>query len=136
MAEPIINVRDLPLLLQDWVELIGLDNTMKMVERWGGVRAYIPQPKSLTPDHWLPQLIGMEAAVALAQVHGGEGPLVPMAARALDKLKEALIRIDIGNGMSVRDIALKHRVHERRVWRIKASADRQNDEPDPQRRLF
>jgi len=38
--------------------------------------------------------------------------------------------------MSVRDIALKHRVHERRVWRIKASADRRNDEPDPQQTLF
>ena len=136
MTEPVINVRDLPVLLQDWVELIGLDATMTIVQQWGGVHIYIPEVKTLTPDHWLPQLIGMEKAVALAGIHGGDNPLVPMASRALEKLKEALIRIDLGNGMSVRDIALKHRVHERRVWRIKASADRRNDEPDPQQTLF
>jgi Mor family transcriptional regulator len=136
MTEPVINVSDLPLLLQEWVELIGLDNTMQLVERFGGVHIYIPAPQNLACDHWLPQLIGMENALALARRYGRDNPLVPMASRALNKLKEALIRIDIGNGLSVRDIALKHRVHERRVWRIKASADRQNDEPDPQPWLF
>jgi hypothetical protein len=136
MTEPIINIRDLPPMLQEWVDIIGLDATLCLVKRWGGVRVYIPTVRNLDADHWLAQDIGMERAVALANIHQGEYLLIPMATQALNKLKEALIRLDLGNGMSVRDIALKHRVHERRVWRIKASADQQREEQERQQTLF
>ena len=136
MTEPVIDIADLPPMLQHWVELSGLDAVMRLVQRFGGTRVYIPMPEHITPDHWLAQELGVEAARAVAKAYTQEILLVPMATQALEKLKENLIRIDLGNGLSVRDIALKHRVHERRVWRIKATAQRQCEAPDPQQYLF
>src|SRR5256885_3770367 len=41
----------LPPLLQDFERLIGLQPTMTLVQRWGGLRIYIPTPDKVTAEH-------------------------------------------------------------------------------------
>lgn len=116
----------LPSLLQDFVRLIGLVATMQLVERFGGLRIYIPA--NPTPEHHFAQLIGFDNLVKLAQVYGREDHFqLPKAERALIALRDAKILADYGP-KSVRQLAAEHRLTERHVTRIVAAAHLKNDD--------
>src|SRR5256885_13241472 len=50
----------LPPLLQDFERLIGLQPTMTLVQRWGGLRIYIPTPDKVTAEHPYAATIGVQ----------------------------------------------------------------------------
>jgi len=114
---------ELPALLRDWAGRIGFEAAMALAEHYGGVQLYVPTVEHLTPDHPIARTIGMEAAAHLAEHAGGQRYLIPMAVKTFDRLLDCAILEDLESGLSVRDVALKRRVHERRVYRIKAKRD-------------
>lgn len=114
-------------LLQDFVRLVGLANTMAIVERWGGLPLYIAGQPDAEGD--LAQLIGMEAAQILAREYGGERPRIPKAGKALRALRDVRIRADHAT-KSIRALVLEHGLSERRICEILAA------EPASQPDLF
>ena len=112
----------LPPRLQEFVRLIGLPATMLLVERFGGLRIYIPA--TATADHPFAELIGFDNLVKLAEQYGIDGTgdrfLLPRAERALNAVRNAQIRADYLTAKSLRDLALEHGLTERHVSRIVA----------------
>jgi Mor family transcriptional regulator len=68
---------DLPPVLQEIERMIGLELTLKMVERWGGLNVYVPE--KLPRNHRLARTIGLEAAQRLSDVYGGDTIIMPRA---------------------------------------------------------
>jgi Mor family transcriptional regulator len=106
----------LPRVLQDFVRLIGLPATMLLVEKFGGLRIYIPL--NPTPDHHFAQLIGYDNLVRLSQVYGRENHFeLPKAQRALTALRNAKMKSEYGP-RSLRQLAAEYGLTERHVTRI------------------
>jgi Mor family transcriptional regulator len=118
----------LPKVLQDFVRLIGLHATMLLVERFGGLRIYIPlNPK---PDHHFAQLIGIDNLVKLSKVYGREDHFeLPKAERALLAIRNAKMKADYGP-KSVRQLAAEHQLTERQVTRIVGATARNDDQSE------
>jgi Mor family transcriptional regulator len=120
-----LSVDLLPKVLQEFVRLIGLQATMLLVDKFGGLRIYIPL--NATPDHHFAQLIGFANLERLSKVYGREQHFeLPKAERALIVLRNAKIR-DEYRFKSLRQLAAEHGLTERHVTRI-VGADPSSDE--------
>jgi Mor family transcriptional regulator len=118
----------LPNVLQDFVRLIGLQATMLLVEKFGGLRIYIPL--NPTADHHFAQLIGLENLLKLSAVYGREDHFeLPKAERALLAIRNAKMRGEYGP-KSIRDLAAEHHLTERQVTRIVGSDANNDDQVD------
>lgn len=116
----VLTIELLPKVLQEFVRLIGIQATMLMVEKFGGLRIYIPL--NPTPDHHFAQLIGFDNLVKLSEVYGLEDHFeLPKAERALKALRNAKIRAEFGP-KSIRQLAHEHKLTERQVTRIVGSS--------------
>jgi hypothetical protein len=102
-------------LLQDWVQLIGLPDTLALVERYGGTR--LPIAIKAEENAELVAIIGAEKAAILGRHYGRERPLVPKALKALRVVRDRAIKADLQT-MSVRTVALKYRIGERRAYQL------------------
>jgi Mor family transcriptional regulator len=120
--EPQIRVDDLPVLLRDFVHLIGITATMRLVEEYGGTRIYIPK-RDITEDHELAHIIGLAHLRTLARVYGGEKHFeLPKASHALAAIRRREIIASYGP-KSLRQLAREYRLTERRVSQIIAEAN-------------
>lgn len=119
----------LPPRLQEFVRLIGLPATLRMVERFGGLRIYIPA--TAMPDHPFAELVGMDNFTRLCEEYSADGHglrfELPRALHALNAVRNAQIRADHLAGISARDLAAAHRVTERHIERIVADVQPHND---------
>lgn len=115
----------LPPRLHEFVRLIGLPATMLMVDRFGGLRIYIPLEP--TPEHMFAELIGFDNLVALCSEFNGDRVLLPRALRALNAVRNAKIRAEYGP-KSLRDLASEYRLTERHVSRIVADLQFKKDQ--------
>ncbi len=116
----------LPKVLQEFVRLIGLPATMLLVEKFGGLRIYIPLNPS--PDHHFAQLIGLANLQKLSQVYGREDHFeLPKAERALLALRNAKLKAEYGP-KSIRQLAAEYQLTERHVTRLVGAADVKNDD--------
>lgn len=103
-------------LLVELQEVIGLDNTLKIVERWGGVKLYVPQ--DIPGNHKIAQLIGKEAADALARYCGLERLNIPLARDYRRAMRNNEIYTRHKAGESVNDLALEYGISARQLWEI------------------
>ncbi|WP_372069751.1 hypothetical protein P7L75_01385 (plasmid) [Tistrella mobilis] len=119
--------------LRDIAELIGDDLAMRLAASRGGQTWYVPRPDRLRPDHWLIDLLGQEAALALCQRYGPgdmeipSGYYVHAAARARE--------IGAAAG-STREIAARYGVTERWVRMCRAAVRSAADEDVRQPRFL
>lgn len=132
-----LDVRLLEPLLRDFVDRIGLADTMAIVRRYGGRQLYIGQDGSP-----LQELIGEHKAALIGRHYGGDRPLIPKALRALRHLRDAQLRARLTERRGVRQVALELGIGERRAWQI-LSGNREPGDPtdgsggtDPNGRLF
>ena len=110
-------IPQLPRSLADLVRAIGWEATRKLTKRYGGVRLYVPQ--TMTPEHDIAQTIGMEAALKLQAVCGGErGPSLPKSDALMRALRDAEIQARRAKGDSARTLALDYRLTEGHVYYI------------------
>lgn len=110
----------LPAVLQEFVSLIGIDATMRLVHRFGGTRVRIPL--TATADHALAELIGMDQLVKLCDRFKGHRFDLPKAYAALLHIRNAKILAEYGP-KSTRQLALEHGLTERQIWNIVANAN-------------
>lgn len=123
-AAPDIDVSLLEPVLRRFVAEIGLANTLKLVERCAGVPTYFPQQPA--PEHWLPQLVGMDAAMRVADMFGGESCVLPGARAALRELRDRQMRAARAD-TSIRQLARAYGLGRRRVQQIMAETDAADD---------
>lgn len=119
----------LPERLQEIVRLIGLPLTLRLVERFGGLRIYIPA--EATPEHHLAELLGMDAFAKLCKEYSADGHglrfELPNAKRSLAAVRNAQIRDEFSSHKSIRDLAAEHKLTERHITRIVADLDTQDE---------
>jgi len=97
---------DLPETLKQVSEVIGFELTLKIVERWGGQRFYIPKHVVLTSD--LVEVIGIEAALKLSWQLGEWQFEVPTCAQMQRVARNRAIRKDAAAGMSRNAMSQKY----------------------------
>ena len=125
-----INVELLPFILQDLTHLIGLPLTMCIVEKYGGIRLYVPK-EALADDHDLVKLLGREAAEKLQSHYGGEMHFdIPLALAHMRAVRNAEIRVKRKN-TTASALARDYRTTERNIRLICGEV-----EDDSQCRLF
>ncbi|MDP2786632.1 MAG: hypothetical protein Q8O79_00935 [Pseudomonadota bacterium] len=98
-------------------ERIGVEGALRLVEKWPGVRIYIP--KAVGPDHPLAELLGLEDARTLCETYPGEGLDLPVALKWRLAMRNALIA---QSGQSQRALALGHRLTVRQIRNIQSAA--------------
>lgn len=89
---------------------------MKIAERFGGTRIYLPRQPEAESD--LARLIGLPAARALGKHYGGELVEVPRASAVCRALRNNKIRQRRRSGTSVKELARDGAMTERQVRRI------------------
>ena len=92
--------------------LLGRDVAGRVVQRLGGVSMVVPR----TPTTLLRERLSDTDARALCAALSGEHISIPGARPD----RHAEIRADRAQGMTGREIAIKHRITQRHVWRILA----------------
>ncbi|PWG62838.1 hypothetical protein [Sediminicurvatus halobius] len=129
--------QDLPERILEIAEVIGLDGAMRLVDHWGGLRLYIPEPDHITGAHPLARRLGLQRARALATTYEREKIDVPNCKPALHRAWDARLLEEKHAGASARQLAIRHGVTERTVWLALARARaRAGSEDDSQADLF
>lgn len=118
----------LPGILRELVDLIGLTATQQLVERYGGVRLYVP--KQFDPDHALVKLIGPAATAKLVGAFGGQDHFdIPKALSATIAVRNAHIRAE-SKEFSQRALALKYNLTERQIRNILTGTEEDDGQGD------
>lgn len=128
---PDIDVQLLEPLLRQLVDLIGLGPTMALVDAYGGTRLCVPEKIENNQD--LLALLGSETCRLLSRHYRLERLVIPKAEAALRAIRNRRILADLER-MSVRQVALKYQLHERRIWQIQA--ERGGPDSSPNGSLF
>lgn len=113
----------LPGELGDIARVAGREAAEKIGRKLGGTRVYFPSNPA--PDHWLSQLVGHEAALAIGEeltggFPGGARIDLPNGPFGHQEGPRAKVDRMIREGASGRDIALAARYTERGVRKRKA----------------
>lgn len=117
----------LPYVMREIAEVAGLEAAWEIVQAHGGRVVYIPA--QATEGHWLPELVGREAAERIchhyAAGNSGYRILVPLARDAVrrQRLEQAL-----EDGMSAPDAAAAAGMHVRSAFRARARSKRNDDD--------
>lgn len=107
------------------VELLGVAGALKLAERFGGQRLYMPE--RVKPEGALAQAIGFEAAQKLAFEWRRDAVDIPKCAALLRARRDRQIREDT-KAMSVAAVAEKWDTTERNVYMILARPEPSADE--------
>jgi hypothetical protein len=112
----------LPQVLADIVRIAGEEAARRVADAVGGTQVYIPPAPGA--DHWLSQLVGLEAAGRIADhFTAGVGPLrleIPLGDVGFIASAQARCDAMLLAGRSERDIALALRYTIRTVRRRRA----------------
>ncbi|WP_347258035.1 Mor transcription activator family protein [Methylocaldum sp.] len=120
-SEVVLDVEQLPRVLQEIAFLVGPENAVKIARAYGGVRLYVP--KRMKPDHPLAELVGFENACALSTGFGGLPHFdIPQFDKLIREARNRAVLKDRAQGMSVRELALKYRLTERAISKIQVAA--------------
>jgi hypothetical protein len=128
----------LPPMLREFVREIGLEKTLRVVERCAGQRTYFPREPSA--EHWLSALIGQADARKLGNLCHGDAVVVPKATAALRELRDRRF-VAVREETSLRHAATEFGLSRRSAQRLQARHRRRHgdaDEPGVQKqpRLF
>lgn len=115
-----LDVQLLEPLLRHFVDLIGLQKTMLIVDKWGGLPIYIA--KDPDPDSELASLIGLPGAIKLAGEYPGDRPRIPKAGAALRAVRNQRIRAEHAV-KSLRQLVLEYKLSERTICDILAAGE-------------
>lgn len=109
----------LPASLQDMAEVIGDDDTMKLVENYGGTRIFVPH--RMGAQHKLATLLGLEQARKLSNVFGGEALTIAQCSKLFKYKRNEEIRKKYDEGVSITVMVREYGITERQIYAIIAS---------------
>ncbi|MGB1762983.1 Mor transcription activator family protein [Alloalcanivorax xenomutans] len=111
-----IFVEDLPELLQEISQLIGIPATLLLVEHFGGIHLFIPT--HFSDQRAFVAVVGHRAASLLIQQYGGNTLYIARAASALRALRNMEIAGRFEGGLSAERLAREYGVSVRQIWNI------------------
>ena len=103
-------------LLRELEQVIGLEATLALVERWGGVILYIPQ--SVPEEHPITEATGAEAAEKLCGYFGGNHISMPKAVEYRRLKRDHEIFLKRKTGMKASELAREYGLTQRHVFDI------------------
>lgn len=86
-----IDEKILPFIVQDLANIIGLADTLKLVDHYKGTSMWVPA--EFKPDHILCKIIGAESFIKLTKSYGGEALEIPKCEDALRAVRNEKIRL-------------------------------------------
>lgn len=89
-------------LLNKIADIAGERAAVLLAKEKPGQQIYIPE--FVTPDHWLTQLVGMDAAKALAAVYGSRKIILPVALNSDQRRRATAIAELLDKGYSINAI--------------------------------
>lgn len=123
-------------VLGEIAEVAGLQAALAVVERWGGIRLYVPEPDKLRDTHPMVEAVGADAAQAIAQRFQREEILVPRTPTLVRAARDRRIRAehDPDAGVSASVLAQRWGLSLRMVRYILAETGHGDDLCDAMRR--
>ncbi|HYE35476.1 Mor transcription activator family protein [Methylocaldum sp.] len=121
----------LPPIVQEFVEVAGLEAALALVNAYGGTRLWFPSNPE--PDHHLIKTLG-EAGYTLCARFALEWLDIPKCERALRAVRDAAIVEALREGRTQADVAREYGLTWRQVANI--AARYRDEEPDSQPDLF
>lgn len=128
----------LPDIIQTIARLIGMPNTIKLVEQLGGTTLPISKNKNRLGEiryAMLAEVIGVPAADLITSHFGGIPLYIANCEVALRRLRDLEIVAtfdglsrEIGSNAAVAQLAREYKLSDRRVWEILKNTDTQPDE--------
>lgn len=120
---------ELPDSVHILIAVIGVPAALALVERYRGVRLFVPVHKrQITPDHPLARCIGVEAARKLVQEYSGYELSVPRCLAAMRAVRDREIRrLHHEDGWTAARCAQWATLTERQVYTILAAPGEQDD---------
>lgn len=107
----------LPRLLREVAEVIGLPATTQLVARYGGTSITIPS--TTQRKNQLAQMLGPEATAKLVRIYAGCRLYIPKTDCALRAARNIEIYQRYKHGLAdVNQIAREHHLSDRTVWKI------------------
>jgi uncharacterized protein YerC len=114
--------------MDELLEVIGVNQTERLLQERGGQQVYIPMEENLTPDHWLVACIGMEDALAMCRRFTKMNLVLPLGISGLKNRVQVLLNRGLKNGTSytqlVRLTGLSRRTCSRQRRRLEEEAER------------
>lgn len=107
---------ELPKLIQEFANVIGLESTLRVVQRHGGRRLWVPSK----PNEHLVQLIGDEAAQMLCDQFGGEFLPIPRCVELIRLRRDLDIHAKRQAHTSIAELAGEYKMTERAICMILA----------------
>ena len=105
--------KDLPPLLQEIADCVGVDNAVELSKKLGGRRIRIPSKRTMRDNHLIAKAIGIESALKIACMFSGIRIEIPVFGRKLERDDE--IREAYAAGESITSLANRHCMTERWV---------------------
>lgn len=124
----------LPEIVQEMVRLIGLNDTQKLIEHFGGAEFCFTDGAYYFPR--LKALLGKESAVILLQYFQSERVYIPRCEAGLRMLRNRQVLADFNylteqKGLSARlamlELCSKYKLSDRRLWEILQELRAQRD---------
>jgi Mor family transcriptional regulator len=132
IAESDILISDLPPLVADFAETLGMKSAMLIVKHYSNKRLAIPL-KRINP-HML-EVLGEDLTSKLMFNYGGCQWMVPMCAKLTRKIRNSEILADSVAGKTVLQLAEKYSLSYRQIGEILHAANLALDETPPVRSL-
>lgn len=107
-----------PAAFQRVVDLIGPELSLRLAERFGGRKVYVPEHP--TDDCLLAQVVGLDAARRIAEIWARDQLAVPFCTALLRMRRDAEICDRYEAGESGQRLAAEYRISERHVYTILA----------------
>jgi hypothetical protein len=107
----------LPASVVELIDLIGFENTFKLVNLYGGTHLDIP--RRAREQHCLNDIIGFEAFKCLCLRYGSTKLEIVRCVKFLKSVKHKAIVQEFNSGMTNAQLARKYQTDERMIRRIK-----------------
>lgn len=115
ITSPDIDESLLPESCLEWAEVVGVNNVLKIISKYGGTRVYVPV--EIDDRHPIAQLIGLKYAKNLAAYCGGDYLEPPMGLVAKLSVRNAQIKQE-SMVLSQSQLARKYRLTIRQIRNI------------------
>jgi hypothetical protein len=122
----------LPSRVADLVRVVGLPVALKIVEKWGGTRIWIP--KKAAESHWLCEAVGMDAFTKLCAAYGYSWLEIDRCRAAIRATVETRIVREHDQGASSHELALRYGYTQRGIRKLRRRV--QSCMPSPNFDLF
>jgi Mor family transcriptional regulator len=107
----------LPPVTRELIRVLSWDKALALTDKYGGVTIYVPETARQLETHYLYPILG-ESLRALIREFSAEHLTIPKAQKAILAVRNNVVREDRKAGLSIRQIAMKHKLTERWVHEI------------------